>query len=301
MYKSFAEIEKTILAKGIKKRVVLACAHDEDALSAVVNARRKGVVEATLVGRAGEIKALLSAMGESPASYGILENEGERESAGKAVALVRNGEADIPMKGMMQTANFMRAILDKEHGLLPAGALLSQATVAEYRQQERFLVISDCAVNIAPSLAEKKKIIANAVLLANKLGCDKPQVACVAPVEVENPKIQSTVDAAELKKAWQAGEMPGCVVDGPFALDNAVSKEAAAHKGVCSPVAGVAEVLLMPDLNTGNALTKSLTYFANLPSAGTLNGTLCPVVMTSRTDSPQNKYYSILVAILQSL
>jgi len=133
------------------------------------------------------------------------------------------------------------------------------------------------------------------------LGGEQPKVAVVAPVEVINPAIPVTIEAAMLSKAAQRGQIKGCIVDGPLALDNAVSEEAARHKGIDSPVAGTADILLMPDLSTGNVFTKALTYFAQLPSAGTLNGTSRPVIMTSRTDTPANKYYSILVAVLQTL
>ena len=302
MYKNFTEIERCVLGLGLKKKIVLACAHDEGTLSAIVNARSKGVIEAILIGRADKITSLLIGMGEDPADYEIMDNIEEQPCAAQAVALVRAGKADIPMKGLIHTAAFMRPILDKENGLVPPGALLSQSTVVEYRRQGRLIIISDGAVNIAPDLNNKKKIIGNTVLLAKKLGCETPRVACIAPVELENPKIISTVDAAELRRANQNGELPNCIVDGPFALDIALNSEAAMNKGVRSPVAGVAEVLLMPDLNTGNTLNKALTYFSDIPSAGTLNGTASPVIMTSRTESADNKYNSILLAILlQSL
>lgn len=301
MFTSFQEIEEYIKKNHIVKKVALAGAHDDDALAAVANARKKGVITAVLIGHKEKIKKLLPLLGEKESDYEIIEEENEQESARLACSLVKSGKADIPMKGLMQTASFMRAVLDKKAGFLSEGALLSQATVLDFPKEKRLMIISDCAVNIAPDYADKVKILKNAVTLAHKLGFDMPKAAIITPVEVINPAIQSTIDAAMISKAVQRGQIKGCIADGPLGLDNAVSEEAAKHKGIVSPVAGHADILLMPDLSTGNVFTKSLTYFADLASSGTLNGTTSPVIMTSRTDTPENKYYSILTAILQSL
>lgn len=300
MFQSFKEIEAHIKKQQIMKRIVLAGAHDDDALEAVINARRQGVVTAILIGFEHQIKELLVSFGESERDYEIINAITEKECAQLACSLVKQGKADIPMKGLMQTSTFMRAVLDKEAGFLREGALLSQATVLEYQKEKRLIVITDCAVNIAPDYGEKVKILNNAVLLALKLGAKQPKIAAIAPVEVINLAIAATIDAALLSKAAERGQIKNCIIDGPLALDNAISKEAAEHKGIVSQVAGKADILLMPDLNTGNVFTKSLVYFCELPSAGTLNGTTSPVIMTSRTDKPENKYNSILTAILQA-
>lgn len=300
MFTSFQDMETYIKEKQITARIALAGAHDDDTLAAVVNARKNGVADAVLIGHGDPIRNLLSAMGERAEDYAIVEKETEKECAAYACKLVQEGAADIPMKGLMQTSVFMRAILDKQAGFLQEGGLLSQATVLDYRQENRLLIISDCAVNIMPDYADKVKILQNAVLLAVKLGMEMPKVAVIAPVEVINPAIQATIDAAMLSKASQRGQIKGCIVDGPLALDNAVSESAAKHKGIVNEVAGHADILLMPDLSTGNVFTKSLGYFGGLTTAGTLNGTTSPVIMTSRTDTPENKYCSILTAILQA-
>lgn len=300
MFTSFRDMETYIKEKQITARIALAGAHDDDTLAAVVNARKNGVADAVLIGHGAQIRNLLSEMGETAADYAIVEMETEKECAAYACKLVREGAVDIPMKGLMQTSVFMRAILDKQSGFLKEGRLLSQATVLDYHQESRLLIISDCAVNIVPDYADKVKILQNAVLLAEKLGMEMPKVAVIAPVEVVNPAIQSTIDAAMLSKASQRGQIKGCIVDGPLALDNAVSESAAKHKGIVNEVAGHADILLMPDLSTGNVFTKSLGYFGGLTTAGTLNGTTSPVIMTSRTDTPENKYCSILTAILQA-
>lgn len=301
MFASFQDIEEYIQSNKIVKKIALGGAHDDDALRAVVNAHKKGVIDAVLIGHTDKIKQLLSEMGEEQEGYEIVEASDEQECAALACSYVKEGKADIPMKGLMQTATFMRAVLNKQSGFLPEGALLSQCTVLEHQEEHRLMVISDCAVNIAPDYADKVKILKNAITLARQLGCKQPRAAVIAPVEVINPAISATIEAAMLSKASQRGQIKGCIVDGPLALDNAVSEAAAKHKGIESPVAGKADILLMPDLTTGNVFTKSLTYFAKLPSAGTLNGTSGPVVMTSRTDTPENKYHSILTAVLQTL
>lgn len=301
MYKSFKEIEQKIVFNQKRFRVALAGAHDSEALEAVVTARRRGVINCTLIGHKVEILSLLAEFNEDVNDYDIVPCEDEVECARTAFSMVKSGEADLPMKGLMQTATFMRCILDKQYGFLGSGDLLSQATVLEYRQQDRMMVISDCAVNIAPDFDDKVKIIKNAVKLANCLGCDNPKVALVTALETVNPSIPSTVEAAMLTQAAARGQIKGCMVDGPLGLDNAINMEAAKHKGIESSVAGNADLLIMPDLVAGNIFTKSLTYFANLPSSGTLNGTKSPVIMTSRSDTPENKYYSILTALLQAL
>lgn len=292
MYRTFDEIEAALSAAE-PKRLVLAGSQDAPALEAVVRACRAGLVNATLIGDVAQTSDLLEQLGEPVEGYRLIPCEDERECARMAVRMVHDGEADIPMKGLMQTASFMKAILDREQGFVPEGALLSQATVLEWPAENRLMVISDCAVNIAPDRDAKAKITRNAVDLAHQLGIECPKVALLSAVEVVKESIPSTMDAVAI------AEMPwdDCVVGGPFALDNAISPEAAAHKGIVHPAAGHADVLVVPDLCSGNIFTKSLTFFAGLRSAGALCGTTSPVVMTSRTDTPEDKYLSILVAL----
>lgn len=296
MYKSFDEIESVILSDLTnRKRLVLANAGDYEALDAVVTARRRGVIDAVLLGNTAEIRAILEKLGEDEANYRMEETATEEEAANRAMQMVRAGEADIPMKGLMQTASFMRAALNKEYGIVSEEALISQATVLEWQEKGKLLIIGDCAINIAPDCTAKEKILRNSVRLAHSLGMDRPNVAVISAVEVVREKIPSTVDARTLSALpWE-----DCVVGGPFALDNAVSETAAKHKGISHPVAGNADVLIMPDLCTGNVFTKSLTFFAHLRSAGAVCGTTVPMVMTSRSDTPENKYFSILVAVMQ--
>lgn len=297
-FNTFDELERYILKNKIVKRIALCGAHDEPALSALVEAKRKRVVEGVLIGDEKKIVSMLKKMGETPFDYTVIDETDDLKAAKLAVAYTKEGKADIPMKGLMQTANYMRAILNKETGILPEGKLLSECTAFEYPDAGRMMFVTDCAVNILPTKEEKIEIIKNAAELAHKFGVERVKVALMSALEKVNPKISSTVEADELAKMDWPDDM---VVEGPFALDNAVDVEAARHKEIESVVAGYADVLAMPDLCSANVLHKGLHFFAHLKTAGALCGTEYPVILTSRTDSPNTKYNSILTAVLQAL
>ena len=284
MFTSFKELEAYVLGCGMKKRIALANAHDEPALSAVVNARRKGVVEGTLVGKKNEIIAMLHEMGESEKDYEIVDFDGEELDAAKlTVQLVREGKADIPMKGILQTSNFARAILNRETGLIPASG--------------KRVMITDAAINIAPDVDTQIGIVENALPVANALGIECPKVAVLSAVENVTEKMPSTVSAKEIAERG----VPGCIISGPLALDGAISMESVKHKAIHDPVAGQADILLVPYIEIGNVLYKACTYIAGKTMASTICGASCPVVITSRADTPDSKYYSILMAVLRCL
>ena len=292
MFTNFKELEAYVLSHKNKKRIVLANAHDEPALSAVVNAHRRGVVDGTLLGKKDEILALLREMNEDPAEYEIVDFDGpELDAAKAAVQLVREGKADIPMKGILQTSSFAKAILNRETGLIPASGrrLVSQCGIFEY--EGRFMMITDAAINIAPDVDTQIGIVENALPVANALG------VVLSAVENVTEKMPSTVSAAEIAKRG----IPGCVVSGPLALDGAISMESVKHKGIHDPVAGQADILLVPFIEIGNVLYKSITYIAGKTMASTICGASCPVIITSRADTPDSKYYSILLAVLRCL
>lgn len=298
MYKNFDEVEKYIIGNGIKKRIVLCGAHDDAALDAVVNAKRKGVATGVLIGDQEKICALLDKMGEPATDYEIVHETREKRSAQMAVQFVRDGKADIPMKGLLQSTSYLLPIMDPVNGLLPEGGILSETTAFYYPGRDCMMFATDCAINVAPTLEEKVKLIWNAVKLAKAFGFGKVKVAAISFLEKVDTEVQSTVDADALAHMdW--GE--DVIVAGPFALDNALDAEAAKHKGIVSEVAGNADILLMPEMCAGNVLHKAIHFLGHLPSAGVMCGTVSPVVFTSRTDSPDTKYYSILSAILQSL
>ena len=213
MFTNFKELEAYVLSHKNKKRIVLANAHDEPALSAVVNAHRRGVVDGTLLGKKDEILALLREMNEDPAEYEIVDFDGpELDAAKAAVQLVREGKADIPMKGILQTSSFAKAILNRETGLIPASGrrLVSQCGIFEY--EGRFMMITDAAINIAPDVDTQIGIVENALPVANALGVELPKVAVLSAVENVTEKMPSTVSAAEIAKRG----IPGCVVSGPW-------------------------------------------------------------------------------------
>ena len=294
MFTTFKEIESYVLSQNMKKRIALANAHDEPALSAVVNAKRRGVVEGTLIGKKAEIIQMLHNMGESETDYEIIDFDGEElESAKIAIKLVKEGKAEIPMKGILQTSNFARAILNRETGLIPASGrrLVSQCGIFEY--EGRFIMITDAAININPDVETQIGIVENALPVAKALGNDCPKVAVLSAVENVTEKMVSTVTAAEIAKRG----VPGCIISGPLALDGAISMESVKHKAIHDPVAGQADILLVPFIEIGNVLYKACTYIAGKTMASTICGASCPVVITSRADTPDSKYYSSLMAV----
>lgn len=298
MFKSFKEMEEFVLAQNMKKRIALANAHDEPALSAVVHAKRKGVVEGTLIGKKDMIIEMLHDMGENEADYEIVDFDGEELDAAKiAVKLVKEGKADIPMKGILQTSNFAKAILNRETGLIPEGGrrLVSQVGMFEY--EGRFMMITDAAINIAPDVETQIGIVENALPVAKALGIDCPKVAVLSAVETYNEKMPTTVSATEIAKRG----IEGCIVSGPLALDGAISMESVKHKAIKNPVAGQADILLVPMIEVGNVLYKSITYIAGKTMASSICGASCPVIIASRADTPDSKYYSILLAVLRCL
>lgn len=301
MIHNFQEMMDAVKQSGVKKKVAIAAAQDIDVLTCALAARNADLADFVLVGDRLKISGILSELGESAEAWTIVESKNDMDSAEIVASMIQNHEADLPMKGLLQTSQFLKAILNKERGLVAPKALLSQATVVEYAQENRLMLITDCAINIAPTFEEKVQITQNAVAFCHALGIETPRVAIVAPVEEVKLAIQSTVDAALLSKAAQRKQIKGCIVDGPLALDNVLSLEAAKHKGIQSEVAGQSDVLVMPDLNAGNILDKALRYFADYKTAGCVLGAKVPLIMTSRSDSPENKLSAIACALLQLL
>ncbi|MBO7634206.1 MAG: hypothetical protein J6S72_07475 [Lachnospiraceae bacterium] len=298
MYKTFKEVEEAVLARGRRVKLALAASADDVALDAVIRAQRNGIIEAQMVGDAAKTAELLKEMGENPGDYEITDEPDPLKAIRIVCERVRDGKADMPMKGLMQSGDYLRAILDKSYGFLPEKGMLTEATVFEY--DNRLITATDCAVVIAPDYNEKIRIINNSVKFVKALGCELPKVAVITPVEIVNPKIPSTIDAAMLAVAGRRGQIKDCIVDGPLALDNAISLESAKHKGIESEVAGCADILLLPDLDSGNLMLKAVIYMMNTVSSSNIIGTDVPVVMTSRSDTPENKYNSILTAVIRA-
>lgn len=298
MFRTFQEIEKYALKMKIQKKIVLCGAHDEAALGALVSAKRKGLVSGILIGDEKEIKEHLIQMGESLSDYEVIHECRESASARMATRFVKEGHADIQMKGNLQSATYLMPIMTPSMGLVPSGGLLSETTAFYYPGHDGIMFATDCAMTIAPSLEDKVKLINNAVTLAKAFGYEKVRVAVISALEKVSQDVVSTLDAEKLVQMEWGDTV---IVDGPFALDNALDKDAAKQKKIQSDVAGRADILLMPELCTGNVFHKCIHFLGHLPSAGVVCGTTSPVVFTSRTDSEETKYYSILSAILQSL
>lgn len=296
MIKDFETIIKYAKEAG-PKTIAVAAAEDDDVIKAVEYARVEGIINAVLVGDKEKIQAILKRNNIACEKYEIIDEKDKKEACKKAVELVKTGQALTIMKGFVDTSIILKAVLNKETGL-PVEGLLSHVGVLKVDKFDRFFVISDSAMNISPTLEDKVCIINNAVKVAHALGNENPKVALICPVEKVNEKIISTVHAAELVKMNEAGEIKGCIVGGPFALDNAVSLEAAKHKGINHPVAGQADILITPNLEVGNVLNKSMEYFANTQKAGIIMGAGAPIVLTSRASSSISKLNSIALAVL---
>jgi phosphate butyryltransferase len=278
--------------------ISVACAADADVLEAVEAARKKGVATAFLVGNADKIASVAKDAGVDPANYEIVDEKGgEAEAALRAVELVSSGKAQILMKGMLHTDNFLRGVLNKEKGLR-TGSVISHVYFHEITGYDRIIFISDGAFIPYPDLPTKAKIIGNVARLANSFGVETPKVAVLAAVEVVNPDMPATLDAAALAQMSRRGQIKGCVVDGPFALDNAVSELSARHKGIVSDVAGKADILIAPNIESGNILAKSIVYFAPNKTAAVVMGAKAPIVLTSRADSAETKMFSIAAAVV---
>jgi phosphate butyryltransferase len=282
------------------RRVAVACAQDQAVIEAVAEARSRDIAEYILIGDREAILAAAEAAKVELDTGRIVEQRDPLKAAAQAVAMAREGAADIVMKGFLHTDDFLRAVLDKDHGLR-TGAIMSHVFILENKQLKRLMFISDAAMNIAPDLAAKADIILNAAHLASMFGIKEPRVAVLAAVEVVNPAMSATVEAAVLAKMSERGQFSvSCRVDGPFALDNAVNALAARHKRLSGPVAGEADILIVPDIEAGNILAKSFVYLAGGDVAGVLVGALRPVVLTSRTDNARSKLFSIATAVMMT-
>lgn len=279
-----------------KQCLAAACAQDDHVLLAVENARSSNIADAILIGDEAQIRRVAAESGIDPSNYRIIDVPDKVEACRTAVSLVKNGEADAVMKGIVDTAIILKAVLDKDIGLRDA-KLLSHVALFEVSGFDRLLLVTDAAMSIAPDLEAKKEIIRNAVKVANAIGAENPVVACLCAIEKVNPKMPATVDAAALVEAAKSGEITGCTVIGPLALDNAISVEAAKRKGIADPNAGHADVLLMPNIETGNALYKALVILAGASTASLIVGAKAPVIITSRADSEQTKINSIVLAL----
>jgi phosphotransacetylase len=279
------------------KRIAVAQAANDLVLQAIQETAEMGFVQPLLVGRADEIRAEAATIGYQIPDELIVHVETRAEAAPKAVELVRAGKADILMKGYLHTDALLSAVLQRETGLR-SDRLLSHVFLMQVPTYHKLLAVTDAAINIAPDLTQKAAIVQNAIDLMLRLGVDQPKVAVLSSVETINPRIPSTIDAACLHKMSERGQIAGGYVDGPFAFDNAISRQAALEKGIDSPVSGDADILLAPDLDAGNILSKNLEYLAAAHMAGIVLGASAPIVLTSRSDPPRARVFSLALSVL---
>ena len=279
--------------------IVVPAAESETALAAAVEARRRGLAESIFIGDRDGIADRLWKLEEDPSRHAIVHEPDDDAAAREAVARVRSGEARLILKGRLGTGALLRAVLDRDLGLR-AGRLLSDVVVTEHPDPEapRLLGITDGGVNVAPGLAEKKAILENAVRVFHRLGFERPVVACLCAVETPSEAMPHTLDARALAEMADRGEIAGCAVVGPLALDNALYPWAARAKGIAHPLAGRADVLLCSTLEVGNALAKAFTYLANKPVAHVVEGARAPVLIPSRVERAEDKLFSIALGVL---
>jgi len=288
-------LERCLKLEPVPTAVVHPC--EVTALSGAVEAAQKSLITPILVGPKDEIARTAKSAGLRLDNLEIVDVSDSHASARRAVELVREGRAEVLMKGSLHTDELMSAIVSREGGLR-TGRRISHAFVMDVPTYHKVLIVTDGAINIAPTLEDKVDICQNAIDLAISLGCEKPKVAILAAVETVNSKMSATLDAAALCKMSERGQIKGGVLDGPLAFDNAISVDAANTKGIQSAVAGDPDILLAPDLEAGNILAKQLSFLANADSAGMVLGARVPVILTSRADSVRSRIASCAVAML---
>lgn len=295
MLKSFDEIVDRIRQEK-PQRIAVAVAEDDDVLAAVFHAQREGIALPLLIGDPQKIESLCQEHGWDLSTCEVVEASSPEEACSKAVSLVREGKADTLMKGLVSTSVILKAVLNRETGIRK-GKLLSHLGMFYSPRQDRFLYMSDAAICIAPDVDTKEHIIENGVEALHLLGYENPKVGCICALEKVNPAMQHTLDAEELVRRNQEGQITGCTVSGPFALDNALSPHSAQLKGVKWPNAGEIDFLLMPQIEAANVLYKSLSVIAGMDGAGLVLGAKCPVILTSRADNSASKFNSIALAV----
>jgi len=296
MIRTLDEVVKAARRK-VPCAMAVAVAQDSDVLQAVDSAVKENIIRPILVGDEKEIMKIAKEEGIDLTGIEIINELDKATACMIAASLVRDKRASLLMKGFVDTSLIMKAVLNKENSLKKSD-LISHVALLEVPGFDRLLYVSDSAMNIAPTLIDKANIIRNTVEVAHALGNECPKVAVLCAVEKVNQKMQCTLDAQELTEMNNRGDIKGCMVNGPLALDNAISPEAAKHKEISSPVAGYADILITPDIESGNMLNKSMEYFARAKKASVMMGAKVPIVLISRASSAQSKMYSIAISAL---
>lgn len=278
-----------------KRRIVVAAAADHHVLEAIKNAIAEGIIEPVLIGETDKIKEISKEIGLNLDSFELIDEKDKFKACLTATRLIGEGKAEILMKGLVSSGILLKAVLDKEYGLRK-GSILSHVALFESPYYHKLLGVTDAAMNVNPDLMEKIAIIKNAVDLYHGLGNMNPKVAIVGSVETVNPKMEATMHAATISMMNYRNQITGCIIDGPLAIDGAVSKRAAALKNITSEVAGDVDIILAPDINGGNILYKSMAFLGGATSAAVIMGAKVPIVLTSRGDTERSKFLSIALA-----
>jgi len=296
MFRSFDELLDAARARG-PVSIAVAAAHDPDVIEALKRAGELQLAEGILVGKGSEIRALARAAGLDLPDNQIVNEPDPAAATRQAIALVREGRAGLLMKGKIATASLIRAVLDKDVGLRTSRQL-SQVVVFRVPGFDRLMLLTDAAINIAPTLAEKAELCRNAIDVARAIGIEKPNIAVLCALEFVNPEMPATVDAAALCAMNRRGQISDCYIEGPIALDAALSRFAADRKGIASPVVENTDIFLAPDIEAANILYRAIAYFAKAESGGIVLGARVPMVLLSRAETPETKVRSIAIGVL---
>jgi phosphate butyryltransferase len=295
MIRNFEEMAGKINRSG-GSRLAVAASHDEHTLEAVFDAEKSLGITSVFVGDKEKTFAIARNLGMEISEDRFIDAASDEDAAAKAVALVRDGRADALMKGKLQTATLLRAVLNKENGIR-SGGLLSHLAAIETGAYGKLLFMTDGGMNTHPDLAQKKLIVENSIRFMATVGYAEPKVAALAAVETVSDKMPETLDAKALQDMSERGEIPGCILEGPLSFDLAVSKESAMTKGISGRVAGQADLLLVPDIASGNIMSKALTYLGGAKMAGLILGAKVPIILVSRGASAEEKRLSIMMGL----
>ena len=301
LIRTLSQMVNCLRARGIRRRVAVVCPNDPHTEYVIIRCLREEIAEFLLVTDVSHSEKSHHLVAASPDFVRLYEAATPDEAAELAVGLVRTGEADILMKGLINTDNLLRAVLNKQHGLLPPGAVLSHITVAQIPLYEKLLFFSDAAVIPRPTLEQYRSMITNDIKVCHSLGCTEPRVALIHCSEKVNEKFPHTLSYVQLKQDAQQGLFGPAFVDGPMDAKTACDAHSGEIKGLSSPVVGNADLLIFPNIESGNTYYKTLSLFADANMAGMLTGTTAPVVVPSRSDSGNSKYYSLVLACLAGM
>ncbi|MHB9094447.1 MAG: phosphate butyryltransferase [Eubacteriales bacterium] len=298
MVKSFAELLDAA-KKCPRKKVAIAVAQDPEVLEAAKACQESGLADAILVGDAAEIAKIAQDKKIELNNFEVIHESDVEAAVRRAVLMVHTGKADMLMKGAVQSPVVLKAVLDKNIGLR-TGRVLSHVAVFESPGYDRLMLMTDAGMNIVPTFEQKVDMVKNAVCVARSLKIEKPKVAVIAGLELVNPDMPSTIDAAMLSKMAERGQIKDCIIDGPLSLDLALSKESARAKGVTSPVAGQADLLVLANIDAANVLYKALVFLGGAKITGLVVGAKAPVILTSRADSHEAKLVSVAIGVLMT-